>query len=325
MRPSRWSASFDGDNPSQKRDGIPEPEQYLKELSGLESDELWREAEANSVDLRKDELAALLLNLGLKHNYGRPPGAVATRVQIVAFWRGLQLQDLALAHSCALGREAAWQQFIARFRAPLTQIAIGIAGSVVMGQELADSLYAELFGLTERGEQRRSPLSYYSGRGSLKGFLRATLAQRNVDHLRRAGREIPITDDDLPAVPPAPPPPPNVLVPLSQCLAAVLGSLEQEERFLLSAWFLDRRTLLEISRILGVHEATVSRRLQRLTDRLNKDLLKSLQASGMSRAAAKEALGTDPRDLDLNLRTLLQTSQSPAFLQQRVPVEPEQR
>src|SRR5262249_28462122 len=158
---------------------------------------------------------------------------------------------------------------------------------------------------TERGEQRRSPLAYYSGRGSLKGFLRATLAQRHVDHIRRATRETPIDNDDLPAASPASTPASDVLARLSQALTRALQSLPAEERFLLSAWFLDRRTLLEISHVLRVHEATVSRRLQRLTARLHKDLLKNLQASGMSKAAAEEALGTDPRDLDINLRSLL--------------------
>jgi len=279
-------------------------------------DELWREADASSVGLTRDELARVLSSIGLKHNYGLAPAIAATPSQIATFWRGLQLKDLALAHACALGRDAAWQEFIARFRNALTQSAISITGSAAMGEELAASLYAELFGLTERGEQRRSPLAYYSGRGSLKGFLRATLAQRNVDHLRRTSRETPITHDQVATVSPSPTPTPILLGRLAKALAAILGSLPSDERFLLSAWYLDRRTLLDISRILRVHEATVSRRLQRLTERLHKDLLKNLQGSGMSNAAAQEALGTDPRDLDLNLRTLLQTSQDGAFLRQ---------
>jgi RNA polymerase sigma-70 factor, ECF subfamily len=102
-----------------------------------------------------------------------------------------------------------------------------------------------------------------------------------------------------------------------------LSSLAPEDRFLLSAWFLDQRTLLEISRILRVHEATVSRGIKRLTARLHKELLKDLQASGMSRAAAEEALGADPRDLDINLRSLLQASQSTAFLEQEASADPE--
>lgn len=309
--------SLDAASPhSVELDEIREPALCLKELSGLDIDQIWREADGASVGLEKDELAAVLLTLGSKHNYGLTPGAAASRAEIAAFWRALQLKDLALAQACALGRDAAWRQFIARFREPLTQTAMSITGSAPMGQELADSLYAELFGLTERGEQRRSPLAYYSGRGSLKGFLRATLAQRNVDHIRRAARETPIADEDIAAAPPAPTPPSDVLARLSQGLTAAFGSLAAEERFLLSAWFLDRRTLLEIAGILQVHEATVSRRLQRLTARLHQDLLKNLRASGMSRAAAEEALGTDPRDLNINLRSLLQASQSSAFLQQ---------
>ena len=306
-------------------DRIQEPQACVKSLSGVEIDEFSQAADANSIGLRKDELAGILLGLGVKYNYGLAPGTAATRAQIAAFWRTLQLQDLALAHACALGREAAWQQFMVRFREPLIHAAIGITGSASLGQELADSLYAELFGVSESGEQRRSPLAYFSGRGSLKGFLRATLAQRNVDHHRRVRRETPISNEDLPAASPAPAPTPEVLSRLGQSLTATLSSLLPDERFLLSAWFLDQRTLLEISRILRVHEATVSRRLQRLTEKLHKELVRNLQAFGMSKAAAKEALGTDPRDIDINLRNLLQASQPAPFIQQRAPEDPEQK
>jgi RNA polymerase sigma-70 factor (ECF subfamily) len=34
---------------------------------------------------------------------------------------------------------------------------------------------------------------------------------------------------------------------------------------------------------------------------------------GLSKRAAEEALGTDPRDVETNLRSLLQTSQTPSF------------
>ncbi len=305
---------LDAASPELKLNAIPAPEQRLNELSLPEIDDLWREARCASVDLAKNEFAALLLSVGEKHNFGLPPAAVATAAQIADYWRGLQLQDLALAHACALGRDAAWQMFMTEYKQPLTQAAIAITGSAARGQELADSLYAELFGVSERGEQRRSPLAYYSGRGSLKGFLRATLAQRNVDHFRRTGRETTIPDG-LPAAPLSAPAGGDVVAKLNRAVAGALGTLQPEERFVLSAWYLDKRTLLEISRLLGVHEATVSRRLQRLTARLHEDLLRKLRESGMSRAAAEEALGTDPRDLDINLRKLLQNSQSSAFLQ----------
>jgi RNA polymerase sigma-70 factor (ECF subfamily) len=299
------------------------PESYVKEISGLPIEEFWQEAGAESVSLGKDEFAKALLSIGSKHNYGLPHGIQATRGQVTSFWRALQLRELALAQACALGRDIAWQRFLAEYRGPLTQAAIGITGSAAAGTELADSLYSEIFGLTERNGQRQSPLASYSGRGSLKGFLRATLAQRNVDHHRRTCRETPLVNEDWPAAAATAVPASDVLSRLGDSLTATLSSLEPEEQFILSAWFLDRHTLLEIARILRVHESTVSRRVSRLTSALRKQLLKNLQASGMSRAAAEEALGTDPRYLDLNLRHLLQTSRLATFLPLAGPADSE--
>ncbi len=300
------------------------PQLRLLELCGCTANEFWLAAEAGTVGLTPEEFASVLLSIGEKYHYGVTPDTSVTQSQIAAFWHLLQLKDLALAHACALGRDAAWQQFMAAFKEPLTQAAIGITRSATLGQELADSFYSEMFGLNGRDGERRSPLAYYSGRGSFKGFLRASLAQRHVDHQRRNCREIPLPDGDLTAAPAAPSvPAPEVLLGLGVSLKATLGSLDPEERFLLSSWFLDRRTLLEISRTLRVHEATVSRRIGRLTERLRKELLAHLQASGMSLAAAEEALGTDPRDININLRSLLQTSQRDAFQEQGVSAEPE--
>ena len=303
---------------SERRD----PEACFSELSGVSIDEFWQAADAGSVGLEKGEMAGVLLALGIKFNYGVAPGSSASRAQMVAFWNSLQLQDLALARACALGRDAGWRQFLARYRETLTQAAIGITGSAAMGHELADSLYSEMFGLRERDGARVSPLTYYSGRGSFKGFLRATLAQRHVDYHRRASREtsLPI---EIQAKPEVVAPATDLLLRLGDSLRAVLSEIEPEERFLLSAWFLDQRTLLEISQILHVHEATVSRRIGRLTARLHKELIASLTAAGMSRSAAEEALGTDPRDININLRSVLQSSQTGAFPVQSEHAEPE--
>ena len=93
-------------------------------------------------------------------------------------------------------------------------------------------------------------------------------------------------------------------------------ALEAEDRFLLAAYYLDERTLLQIAQVLHVHEATVSRRLKRVCQDMRKQVLKNLQRLGLSRRAADEALGTDPRDLDMNLKKLLQNSQSEAFQEQ---------
>jgi RNA polymerase sigma-70 factor (ECF subfamily) len=92
-----------------------------------------------------------------------------------------------------------------------------------------------------------------------------------------------------------------------------------DDRFLLASYYIDGRTLLEIARVLGVHEATISRRLHRVTVDLRKQVLRGLGRAGLSRAAAEEALGADPRDLDLNLKKILQTPPAEAFNRKSEP------
>jgi RNA polymerase sigma-70 factor (ECF subfamily) len=274
-------------------------------------EELWRSAEGASCDFSREELAAALGAIGEKHNHGLVAGSFADAAQKAAFYRGLRLPELALAQACALGRDRAWERFLKLYRAPLTQAAVAITGSATLGHDLADSLYSELFGLTERGGERRSPLKSYSGRGSLLGWLRTTLAQRHIDHHRRTHRETPL--DTLEPVAPETIAAAPELDRLGGAVARTLKALDAEDRFLLASYFLDQRTLAEIGRLLKVHEATISRRLKRLTADLRKQLLRSLEAGGLSRRAAEEALGADPRDVEVNLRKLLQSSGNQPF------------
>lgn len=277
--------------------------------------ELWRTAGGETCGLSTGEFGTVLGTIGAKHNHGLPPGAEPTESQRAAFFRSLHLSELALAHACARGSEPAWERFVTLYRAALVQAGAGIAGSAALGAELADSLYADLYGMRQAGGERSSPLASYSGRGSLAGWLRATLVQRFRDHLRRTRREAPLEDFDGP-VTEAPAPHPADLRVLAAAVARALGALPAEDRFLLSAYYLDRQTLLEIARTLHVHEATISRRLKRVVAETRKQLLRHLVAGGRSKAAAEEALGADPRDLEINLRALLQTSQLPAFSHQ---------
>jgi RNA polymerase sigma-70 factor (ECF subfamily) len=278
--------------------------------------ELWTKAEADRYGLSADDFASVLSAVGAKVNHGLPAGVSARVKQKVDFFRSLHLPELALAHACALGREAAWEQFLRLYRVPLARAAIGITGSASLGEELADALYAELYGLREREGERRSPLESYSGRGSLLSWLRTTLVQRYRDHYRRTHRETPIDEFDCPA-PACVTPPKNELAVLTSGVAQIIRELGAEDRFLLAAYFLDRQTLLEIARTLDVHEATISRRIKRLTLELRNRLLEQLRRRGLRKAAAEEALGIDPRDVEINLRALLQTSRSNPFLEQR--------
>ncbi len=282
-------------------------------IDGSLLDELWRESDGASWGLERGEFNEILLVVGSAENYGLAAGARASRQQQGAYFRGLKLGDLVLARACAAGNERAWEHFVAIYREPLVRAAIAIAGSDTLGRELAGQLYAELYGLTTRDGERRCPLESYRGKGSLIGWLRTTLAQRHVDHYRGRHREQPLEECNAPAVIAEPERPAWELTLLEKAVEGALKRCEAEERFLLAAYYLDERTLLEIAQVLQVHEATVSRKLKRVCQQLRKRIIKNLQDAALSRRAAEEALGTDVRDLDLSLKKLLQYSQSDAF------------
>jgi len=279
-------------------------------------EELWQECEAAGWGLGRDEFNGILEHIGTAQNFGQTQGETASRQQQATFFRSLRLADLVLARACASGHEGAWEHFLVLYRQPLVRAAIAIAGSETVGRELADQLYAELYGLTTRDGERRSPLDSYRGRGSLIGWLRTTLAQRHVDHYRRTRRERSIEEAEgfeVPAAEAEPEKPGAELAALGKAIEEALRGREAEERLLLAAYYIDGRTQFEIARVLGVHEATVCRKLRRAVDDLRKQVLKNLQRTGLSKRAAQETLGIDPRDLDLNLKKMLQNPQRPAF------------
>jgi RNA polymerase sigma-70 factor (ECF subfamily) len=291
--------------------------------------ELWRDSDAASWGLARDEFEQILIDAGTAQKIGLAEASnrtPATAKQQTAFFHSLCVTDLVLARACARGNERAWGHFIAVYRQPLTRAAIAITRSETLGRDLAEQLYAELYGMNVRDGERRCPLFSYRGRGSLMGWLRTTLAQRHVDHYRRTRREEPLRQsDNLDEFdPPAPEPPPQTpareLSLLEKAIETAVNSRDAEERYLLAAYYLDEKTLLEIARVLGVHEATVSRRLHRATDQIRKQILKNLQRHGMNRRQAEEAIGAGldalGGDLEVNLKKLLQNSQSEAFQEQ---------
>ncbi len=276
-------------------------------------DELWQECDAAAWGLTRAEFDRILGSAAAAPHFGLRPEEAATRQQQAAWFRALKLNDLLLARACAAGDKHAWERFVALYKQSLLRAAIAITGNETVGRDLADQLYAELYGLTERDGQRRSPLESYKGRGSLIGWLRTTLAQRHVDHFRSTRHEEPLADYDAPATDPAPVTPSTELQLLGSAVEAALRAQPADVRFLLASYYIDGHTLAEIAHTIGVHEATVSRKLHRAVDALRKQVLRNIERSGLSRRAAKEALGADPRDLDINLKKLLQNPPPETF------------
>lgn len=294
-------------------------------LNGDLLDELWVDSGAASWGLARSDFDRITCTAGLRQNFGLPFGTAAGRKEQAAFFRAVKLSDLVLASACAEGNERAWEHFIATYSAQLTRAAIAISGSETVGRDLADAFYAELYGLNTREGKRKCPLESYRGRGSLLGWLRTTLSQRFVDYYRRTFREEALDDEthDLPATENSLQP--NVVpqAKLQDAIRQALSSQPAEDRFLLASYYLDGRTLAEIGRILHVHEATISRKLKKATEAVRKEMLNNLERGGLSRRAAQEALGTDPRDVELgiDLKKLLQNSGTNTFQEQPSPNE----
>lgn len=222
----------------------------------------------------------------------------------VAFYRSLRVEELALARACSAGNDDAWAEFLTRYRSKLYEVAYGIARNETTGRELADSVYAELYGLRERGEERVSKLNYYMGRGSLEGWLRTVLAQDYVNRYRlgkhtvsleekvEAGEQFVAVAAETTATDTR----------LEQATDAALAGCSNEERLLLASYYLDGRTLAEIARLARVHESTISRKLDRLAKSLRERIIKELRRAGASKRQAEEMLESDVRDLRVDVR-----------------------
>ena len=104
-------------------------------------------------------------------------------------------EDLELAGRCASGDPEAWDRFVLEFR-PVLYRAADALDRHGGAREVADALYAELYGVRNAHGQRQSLFRYFQGRSSLATWLRAVLAQRYVDRQRAQRRLAPLADAD---------------------------------------------------------------------------------------------------------------------------------
>jgi RNA polymerase sigma-70 factor, ECF subfamily len=276
--------------------------------------ELYAKSACDKFGLPHETLAEILCQVGSKH--------AAPESELRSFFLSLRVDELALARACAAGHNAAWEIFLTRYREKLYLSALRIAREDSAARELADSLYADLYGTSTRDGKRISKLSSYTGRGSLEGWLRTVLAQEYVNRYRKTKRLVSLEEESeqgaqFTAADP------EAVVPADSRLARAtdeaIAQLSAEDRTVLSAYYLDERTLAEIARMLGVHESTISRKIDKLAKTLRKQILASLTHQGMSRRQAEEAMDVDVRDLQVDIRrSLTQDSSSAAFSKKRV-------
>src|SRR6266568_2205887 len=212
------------------------------------------------------------------------PGTV-TPEKLQNYLCALHLEDLALAVACAEGGEAPWEHFFAAYRAYLRAAAAAILRRPAASAEacdLADSLFSELYGLAGGKGAERSLFRYFHGRSSLKTWLRAVLAQRHIDSIRAGRRfeelgEAETTDGPMKAplgqqILPADPHRERYVALFGRALQAALARLEPPEKERLRLYYAEEKTLAEIGRVLGEHESSVSRHLERVRRDLRRDV-----------------------------------------------------
>jgi RNA polymerase sigma-70 factor len=110
--------------------------------------------------------------------------------EIKEFLLQLQADDLFLALGCAAGNERAWWEFDQQHRAYLERVARHLARTDVDAEEVVDTVYVELYGTRVVDGERVSKFATYSGRGTLRGWLRTVIWHSLVDLHRASHDEI---------------------------------------------------------------------------------------------------------------------------------------
>lgn len=296
---------------------MPAPTQYG--LADKAAAELYTVSGAENFGIDRLQFAAILREIQEKYL------PQATSEDAAVFCAGLRCQELMLARACAAGHERAWREFVQRYQPKLHAMALSITRDSVHASELADSLFADLYGMSTRDGIRHSKLIFYTGRGSLEGWLRTVMSQEFINRYRKQKRNVSLdeqTEEGVQFTAPDPAPTSAADPRLEAATDQSLAELSAEDRYVLAAYFLDGRTLAEIARTLGLHESSISRRLDRVSAALRKRILTCLRERGMSHAQATEALETDVRDLRVDIRSrLAQDSHPKAFPGGKVPAQ----
>lgn len=121
-------------------------------------------------------------------------GNAPSIIQVREFLTELQAQDLYLAMGCAQGNEHAWWEFDQSYRPYIQRIARHLASVELDAEEVIDSVYVELYGTRVVENTRLSKFATYTGRGTLRGWLRTVVWHAVIDLHRARHDEISIDD-----------------------------------------------------------------------------------------------------------------------------------
>ena len=252
----------------------------------------------------------------------------ASAKDVVDFIDGMQADDLCLIIACERNDEGAWSELVERFTPTVRSAARSASSNEDAAEDLAQSIWAELYGLkVGKDGKPSSKLAYYSGRGSLAGWLRAVVGQLAIDVYRKQSRLVQTEEDaeldrmahELPATPEG-----QSVVALSlknpeqlisnrfaesdmqQAFDVAIRELPAEDRLLVKLYYFDQLRLREAGAVLGVHEATASRRLTRIHGDLRKRVSQILiQDKGWAKSEIDCSFAEVAQNLEADLESLV--------------------
>jgi RNA polymerase sigma factor (sigma-70 family) len=232
--------------------------------------------------------------------------------KIEEYLAALHLEDLALATACMEDREPAWEHFVSAYRPYLRAAAAAVlrcSSASAEASELADSLFAELYGLEDGDRRERSLFRYFHGRSSLKTWLRAVLAQRHIDAIRRGRRFESLEDDDrkptaqkIPQALPVAPADPHrdrYSTLFVRALGAAIAALDARDEQRLRLYCAREQTLAQIGEQLAEHESSVSRNLDRIRLALRRAVEETLRKGSAADNGLAAELGLSEAQISL--------------------------
>ena len=253
-------------------------------------------------------------------------GGDPERNAIKQFVDEIRADDLCLIVACEKGDEQAWEYLVANFDSTVKSAARKISSNNEDAEDLASSIWAELYGLRQDAEgNKKSKLGYYSGRGSLAGWLRAVVSQLAIDEYRKQSRFVQIEENrefenlaeessnhtgndrvvhhaDNPEEMLAAE---SASSDVSLALKHAIESLDAEDRLIMKLYYFDDLKLKEIGAMFGYHEATASRKVVRIQADIRKLVEKELRAEhGWSETEVKRFLSETASKLGINVEKL---------------------
>ncbi len=217
-----------------------------------------------------------------ERRFGADTGSV-NHAEVIRFLDSLHVADLALAIGCRDGDAEAWRHLVSAYRAPVDAFARAVLGNSSRASEIADSLWADLYGLRASDGDRRSPLEHYGGRSSLMSWLRVVVTRLEADRWR-ATRRTEVLDEErdgnssvlLDATDAPDPDRARLIAALEQSLRGALSALSPGDRLRLSYYYVQNLTLAQTAALIGEHESSASRNLARartaIRDRVTRTL-----------------------------------------------------